>query len=259
MSEAAEALRQAQAAGRRVFEVALPAAVDKAALLAAVARAIGAPPEFGGNWDALADALQDLSWLSPVTAGYALVLRGELSGLTADEQTIWREILADSAAFWQAQGVSFQVVALPYKQPVSALVVIYTAALDVLLLERADHPGYWQSVTGSRDGDETLRQTAVREVAEETGLDAAQFVLCDWQQQNRYAIYPLWQHRYPPGTTHNTEHVFGLKLPAPCPVQLAPREHLSYRWLPWNEAAAQVFSPSNRAAILELPERVIHV
>ena len=141
------------------------------------------------------------------------------------------------------------------KQPISVLVVIHTAALDVLLLERADHPGYWQSVTGSRDGDETLRETAVREVGEETGLDATRFELSDWQQQNVYEIYPQWVHRYPPGTTHNTEHVFGLQLPQQVPVELSQREHLDFQWLPWSEAADKVFSPSNRAAILELPER----
>lgn len=147
---------------------------------------------------------------------------------------------------------------MQYKQPVSVLVVIHTPALDVLLLERADHPGYWQSVTGSRDGDETLRDTAIREVLEETGLDATRYVLTDWQQQNVYEIYETWRHRYAPGITHNTEHVFGLQLPQPLPVQLSPREHLDYQWLPWQQAADKVFSPSNRAAILQLPEKVQH-
>lgn len=147
---------------------------------------------------------------------------------------------------------------MQYKLPVSALVVIYTSTLDVLLLERADHPGYWQSVTGSQDEGETLRETAVREAHEETGLDAALYKLTDWQIKNIYEIYAAWQHRYSPGTTHNTEHVFGLELPGKLPVQLSPREHLSYKWLPWQEAAAAVFSPSNRAAILQLPERVRH-
>ena len=144
---------------------------------------------------------------------------------------------------------------LTYKQPISALIVIYTPALDVLLLERADFPGYWQSVTGSRDGNESLRETAIREVAEETGLDALRYVLTDWEVQNVYEIYPQWVHRYPPGTTHNTEHVFGLQLPQQATVQLSPREHLNCQWLPWQEAADKVFSPSNRAAILQLPER----
>lgn len=147
----------------------------------------------------------------------------------------------------------------PYKQPVSTLVVIHTPALEVLLIERADFPGFWQSVTGSRDDDEALVETAIREVAEETGIDAAQYELTDWQLQNVYEIYPKWVHRYPPGTTHNTEHVFSLELPQPVEVQLSPREHLSYQWLPWQEAAAKVFSPSNRAAILQLPERAHHV
>ena len=142
-----------------------------------------------------------------------------------------------------------------YKQPVSVLIVIHTAALDVLLLERADHPGYWQSVTGSRDGDESLPETAIREVKEETGLDANRYVLSDWHEQNIYEIYPKWRHRYAPGITQNTEHVFGLQLPSQVEVKLSPREHLNYQWLPWNEAADKVFSPSNRAAILELPER----
>lgn len=146
-----------------------------------------------------------------------------------------------------------------YKQPISALVVIYTANLEILLLERADYPGYWQSVTGSRDDEESLRETATREAFEETGLDVMRYVLTDWQVQNVYDIYPKWKHRYPPGTTHNTEHVFGLELPAVMPVQLSPREHLSYLWLPWQDAAEKVFSPSNRAAILQLPERASHV
>jgi len=145
-----------------------------------------------------------------------------------------------------------------YKQPISALIVIYTSALEVLLLERADCSGYWQSVTGSRDGDETLRETAIREVGEETGLDATHYALNDWQLENVYEIYQQWLHRYPPGTAQNTEHVFGLQLPQPVPVQLAPREHLSYQWLPWSAAADKVFSPSNRAAILQLPERIHH-
>ncbi len=148
---------------------------------------------------------------------------------------------------------------MPYKQPVSVLVVIYTVNLEVLLLERADFPGYWQSVTGSRDGEESLHETASRETAEETGLDANSHRLTDWQMQNVYEIYPQWQHRYAPGTLRNTEHVFGLQLTQKMAVQLAPREHLSYQWLPWNEAADKVFSPSNRAAIIELPRKMNHV
>lgn len=145
------------------------------------------------------------------------------------------------------------------KQPISVLVVIHTSDLEVLLLERADHPGYWQSVTGSRDGDETLRETAIREVAEETGLDAKHHSLTDWHQQNVYEIYPHWRHRYPEGVTQNTEHVFGLILPRQMSIRISPREHLNFQWLPYQEAADKVFSPSNREAILQLPERIQHV
>lgn len=141
------------------------------------------------------------------------------------------------------------------KIPVSALVVIHTAALEVLLLERADRPGFWQSVTGSQHAGESLRETAIREVREETGIDAARHELSDWNLQNVFEIYPLWRHRYAPGVTQNTEHVFGLRLPGPVPVRLAPREHLAAAWLPWREAAGRVFSWSNRRAILMLPER----
>ncbi|MES2353375.1 MAG: dihydroneopterin triphosphate diphosphatase [Pseudomonadota bacterium] len=143
-----------------------------------------------------------------------------------------------------------------YKIPISTLVVIYTHDLQVLLLERTDHPGYWQSVTGSQDAGETLRETAIREVFEETGLDATRYSLTDWAKQNVYDIYPIWQHRYPPGTTHNTEHVFGLSLPEKLPITVAPREHLGFIWLPWKEAAEKCFSSSNREAILELPQRL---
>ena len=143
-----------------------------------------------------------------------------------------------------------------YKQPVSVLVVIYTASGDVLLLERADHRGYWQSVTGSREQGEALAETAIREVREETGLDAARYRLTDWQLQNVYEIYPHWRFRYPPDISHNTEHVFGLELPRTVSVQLSPREHLSSQWLAWQDAAEAVFSPSNRAAILLLPEHI---
>jgi len=141
-----------------------------------------------------------------------------------------------------------------YKQPVSVLVVIHTVDLDVLVLERSDHPGYWQSVTGSSEAGETLRDTAIREVREETGLDAERYTLTDWRSQNVYEIYPHWRYRYPPGITHNTEHVFGLQLPGPVEVELDAREHLNFQWLPWQDAAAKVFSPSNREAILRLAE-----
>jgi dihydroneopterin triphosphate diphosphatase len=147
---------------------------------------------------------------------------------------------------------------LPYKIPVSTLVLVHTPDLRVLLLERADYPGFWQSVTGSQEPGETLGETAVRELREETGIDAGAFGgVVDWQQQNVYEIFPRWRHRYPPGTTHNTEHVFSLLVPEPIDISLAPKEHLAHVWLPWAEAAPKCFSWSNRQAIEKLPQHVM--
>jgi dihydroneopterin triphosphate diphosphatase len=135
-------------------------------------------------------------------------------------------------------------------------VLVHTPDLRVLLIERADAPGYWQSVTGSQEAGETLAATAVRELLEETGLDAAAYGgVVDWKMSNVYEIYPRWRHRYAPGITHNTEHVFAVEVPAPVPVRLDPREHGAQQWLPWEEAAAKCFSWSNRDAIRALPER----
>jgi dATP pyrophosphohydrolase len=142
-----------------------------------------------------------------------------------------------------------------YKVPVSTLVVIHDPGLNVLLLERADRPGFWQSVTGSQEPGESLAQTATREVMEETGLDTRANLLTDWNLHNVYEIYPVWRYRYSPGTTHNTEHVFGLTTPGKVAVRLSPEEHLGCIWLPWQEAALKVFSWSNRQAIEMLPQR----
>ena len=142
---------------------------------------------------------------------------------------------------------------MAYKIPISTLVVVYTHDLDVLLIERADAPGYWQSVTGSQEPAETLAETATRELREETGIDSARFGgVIDWHAANVYEIFPRWRHRYAPGTTRNTEHVFGLEVPRNIDVVLDPREHLQHAWLPWKEAAAKCFSWSNRVAIERL-------
>ena len=142
-----------------------------------------------------------------------------------------------------------------YKIPQSVLVVIHTPALDVLLIRRAD-AGTWQSVTGSKDHpDESYWDTAVREVGEETGIDALHpdCALHDWALENVYDIYPAWRWRYPPDVSRNTERVFGLRVPQGTPVVLSPDEHTQHRWLPWRDAADAVFSPSNAEAILMLP------
>jgi dATP pyrophosphohydrolase len=147
----------------------------------------------------------------------------------------------------------------PFKIPQSVLVVIHDPARRVLLIERAAQPGFWQSVTGSKDSlEEDWAVTAAREVAEETGIVVGSASvpvdrLRDWGIRNVYEIYPIWRHRYAPGVTRNTEHVFGLQVPEHTPVVLSPREHVQYRWLPWREAADLCFSPSNAEAILQLP------
>ncbi|MDI1258356.1 dihydroneopterin triphosphate diphosphatase [Aquabacterium sp.] len=147
----------------------------------------------------------------------------------------------------------------PPKIPLSVLVVIHTPELEVLLIERTQQPGFWQSVTGSKDlEDEPWDLTAAREVAEETGIvigspAVPMAALQDWAIENIYEIYPVWRHRYAPGVTHNTERVFGLCVPRNTPVTLAPREHTAWAWLPLQEAADRCFSPSNAEAILQLP------
>ena len=144
----------------------------------------------------------------------------------------------------------------PFKIPESVLVVIHTPALDVLLIQRADGAGHWQSVTGSKDTpDEPWHDTAVREVREETGIDAQApgCVLTDWWLENVYDIWPQWRHRYAPGVVFNRERVFGLCVPEGTPVVLSPREHVAWQWLPWRDAADRCFSASNAEACLQLP------
>ena len=141
-----------------------------------------------------------------------------------------------------------------FKTPISALVLIHTMDLQVLIMERADRAGFWQSVTGSLEPGETPLNTAIREVWEETGLDAGRYDLQDWQVSNEYEIYPHWRHRYAANVTHNTEHLFGLTLPHALPVKLAPAEHVQYEWVDWREAAKRVFSWTNVEALRKLGE-----
>jgi dATP pyrophosphohydrolase len=147
---------------------------------------------------------------------------------------------------------------MSYKIPVSVLVVVHTAAREVLLLERTQRPGFWQSVTGSLErADEPLEAAATRELHEETGIDAARGRLARWNVANTFEIFPHWRHRFAPGVTRNTEHVFGLELARRAPVEISPEEHVAFVWLPWREAAQKCFSWSNRDAIHMLGERAV--
>lgn len=141
-----------------------------------------------------------------------------------------------------------------FKIPESVLVVIHTPDANVLLIERADHPDFWQCVTGSKDFlSEALLDTAIREVAEETGIKANAAAFVDWAVANVYEIYPAWRHRYAPGVVRNTEHVFSLCVPSGTQVVLSPTEHTALKWLPYRDAADACYSPSNAEAILMLP------
>jgi len=147
----------------------------------------------------------------------------------------------------------------PYKIPRSVLVVVYAEDLSVLLLERADRPGYWQSVTGSQEQNETFRETAVRELMEETGLAASDYVLEDWGIKNEFEIFKHWRHRYAPGVTHNSEHTFGLMVPRCATIRISRREHTQYQWCGIEKAIDQVFSWTNAKALRFLYDNKQHI
>lgn len=143
---------------------------------------------------------------------------------------------------------------MTYKLPVSVLVVVHTAAFDILLLQRVSPPGFWQSITGSLEPGESPAEAALREIREETGIAARTSSLVDWRHRNCFAIRDEWRHRYAPDVSHNTEHVFSLCVPDGQPVTLAPDEHDAALWLSRDAAAAKAFSWTNRDAILQLPD-----
>jgi dATP pyrophosphohydrolase len=260
-----------------LFFCALGDDVQADALLRKLGLAMGFPPSYGQNLDALHDCLTDLSWQ---TSPGAFVFLTDCRPLQQTSPTFFDTLLAvfrAATTFWQAADISFSVfLDTPaesvsplslidpsksaasgreqncFKQPRSVLVLIHTANHDVLILERTAHPGYWQSVTGSREANESPVETAIREVFEETGLSIAESELHVWPITNHFEIYPQWRGRYAPGVTRNAEQVFSLCVPEQPAVRLAPEEHRACCWLPWRAAADQVFSWTNRDAILQL-------
>lgn len=134
------------------------------------------------------------------------------------------------------------------KRPESVLVLIYTAAGEVLQMERRRPDGFWQSVTGSLEEGESPRNAAIREVREETGLDVAA-ALVDCHATNRFEILPAWRSRYAPDVHWNVEHVFRVEYSARPQVRIEFREHKRAEWLPATEALARASSYTDRAAI----------
>ena len=90
---------------------------------------------------------------------------------------------------------------MPFKRPVSILVVIYAQdSKRVLMLQRRDDPDFWQSVTGSLEAGETASQAALREVKEEVTIDVVseQLTLMDCQRTVEFEIFQHLRHRYAP-------------------------------------------------------------
>lgn len=137
-----------------------------------------------------------------------------------------------------------------YRRAESVLVVVYTSTQQVLLLERSQPSGYWQSVTGSLELGETAADCARRELFEETGIDA---IPVDTGIINRFKIMPEWRNRYAPEVEDNTEYVFRVQLEQMFTPVLNPQEHTRYEWLDTQTSMHWCFSHTNAEAI----ERIV--
>ncbi len=134
-----------------------------------------------------------------------------------------------------------------YKRPESVLVVIYSKTGHVLMMQRVFPEDFWQSVTGSLEWGENAQQAAIRELKEETGLDADGMINCEFSQQ--FEIYSIWRERYQPGVMHNQEHVFLMPLDNCEKIQFDPREHSETQWVSREEAIEMATSYTNSEAI----------
>ena len=140
-----------------------------------------------------------------------------------------------------------------FRRPESVLVIVHTADLECLLIERVSPEGFWQSVTGTLGWDETPAAAAAREVREETGLDPKG--LRDAGIARAFPILPAWRSRYAPAVTENLEHLFYPELTERRSVTLDPAEHRASVWLPVGEAIAKVASWTNREGLERLVSR----
>ena len=138
----------------------------------------------------------------------------------------------------------------PYRRPESVLVIIHTARLDCLLLERVKPVGFWQSVTGTLAWGESPAAAALREVTEETGIEAQGLV--DSGITQSFPILPEWRARYAPDVERNTEYLWYLNLRQKPPVTINAAEHSAFCWLPIDAAIAKVSSWTNRAGLERL-------
>lgn len=136
-----------------------------------------------------------------------------------------------------------------YRRAESVLVVVHDREGGVLLLERRDRPGFWQSVTGSLEAGESPAQAARRELFEETGLAGNPR---DRKRSRRFEIFPEFRHRFPPGVTRNLEHEFSFDTGGSIDITMNEEEHRRFQWLPWRAAADLTESWTNRDAIESL-------
>ncbi len=134
-----------------------------------------------------------------------------------------------------------------FKRPESVLVLICTRDGRVLLLERTEPRGFWQSVTGSLAWGEGALSAARRELREETGFDPRG--LMDLRRGARFPIRGPWRKRYAPGVYSNREHWFVLVLDRARKPVLSPSEHRRWQWLPRARAMRLATSYTNRRAI----------
>lgn len=139
---------------------------------------------------------------------------------------------------------------MKYKNNQSVLVVVYAQDSGrVLMLQRQDDPDFWQSITGTIETGEVAKQTAIREVKEEIGVDiiAQNLSLYDCNYQVEFEIFPQFRYKYAPNVYHCTEHWFVLALPCEITPQLT--EHLAFQWLDKKQAIKLAKSPNNAQAI----------